>query len=251
MNAANLHYQQGAAAGNTQCMYRLGRLAQGRGDHSAACAFFQRAADADHTQSMLALGLCFEAGGVGVQKDECQAAKLYRLAADRGDVRAMVALGLCLQRGVSASTAQELGLSDARDEAQAMSLFQRAADGGDGRACFLLGLCFQSGAAGQQPDLRHAAQMFSRGAERDDAPAMVAFGICLEQVLLFLFFCRHSQVFSDVFCFPIQFRDWESTRMRLRQSSGTSELPLNTMTPERSFSWVHAGSEVSVFLVRR
>src|SRR5215469_8561007 len=60
------------------------------------------AAKADDWEAMRYLGLIYD-GGLGVSKDDAQAAKWYRKAADAGDAAAMEALGAMFEtgRGVS------------------------------------------------------------------------------------------------------------------------------------------------------
>jgi TPR repeat protein len=55
---------------------------------------FQEAANRGDPGAMVNLGIMYEAGRGGLEKDEAEAARLYRKAADLGDARAMTNLAI-------------------------------------------------------------------------------------------------------------------------------------------------------------
>src|ERR1035437_575363 len=51
-------------------------------------------------QSQYELGRAFDQGGLGVAKDEVEAAKWYRKAAQQGQAQAQYSLGVCYDNGL-------------------------------------------------------------------------------------------------------------------------------------------------------
>ena len=85
-------FARGAAMGDADCINAAGESAEAAGDHSAALANYQRAADMRHREAQCNLGHLYEKG-LGGAKDAVIAARWYRAAADAGFAKAQNNLG--------------------------------------------------------------------------------------------------------------------------------------------------------------
>ena len=70
--------------------------------------------------------------GLGVTKDEAQAADVYRKACDAGSAVACTNLGIVIGNGRGVT----------KDEAQGFALYKKGCDGGDMNGCINLGLAY-------------------------------------------------------------------------------------------------------------
>ncbi|KAH3743327.1 chitin synthase regulatory factor chr2 [Pelomyxa schiedti] len=116
--------------------------------------------------SVTSLGLCYDFGVGGVEKDIHKAVTLYQRAADAGSARAMGNLGWCYEHGEGVR----------KDIHMAVTLYQRAADTGDAHAVYHLGRCYDSG--GVEKDTHKAAALYQRAADAGHATAMFNLGSC-------------------------------------------------------------------------
>ena len=107
------------------------------------------------------LGLMY-AKGIGLAKDEAEAARWYRKAADQGDADAQNSLGVMYGQGLG-------GL--AKDEAEAARWFRKAADQGDADAQNNLGQVYEYGLGGLAKDEAEAARWYRKAADQGHADA--------------------------------------------------------------------------------
>lgn len=93
------------------------------GEEAEAATWFRRAADQDHAEAQVQLGLMYYYGGRGVPRDRAEAARWFQRAADQGHAEAQAQLGLMYYygRGVQA------------DQTEAARWFQLAVDRGDAK----------------------------------------------------------------------------------------------------------------------
>ena len=117
-------------------------------------------ADAGDASAMNRLGFCYQ-NGIGVVKDETNAAALYRKGAALGDASAMTRLGFCYQNGIGV----------VKDETNAVALYRKAAELSNASAMTSLGFCYQNG-IGDVKDETNAVAMYRKGAELGDTSAM-------------------------------------------------------------------------------
>ncbi|KAH3763209.1 calmodulin-dependent protein kinase [Pelomyxa schiedti] len=137
-------------------------------DIHKAVSLYRMAADAGDTRAMCNLGWCY-ANGDGVDKDIHKAVTLYQMAADAGDARAMSNLGVCYQNGIGVE----------RYVNRAVTLWQRAADAGDARSMCNLAVCYQNG-DGVDKDVNKAVALYQRAVDAGQARAMFDLGVCYE-----------------------------------------------------------------------
>jgi len=107
-------------------------------------------------EAMLRLGLIYEEGEAGQQKDLPQAARWYQLSADAGSARGTGRLASMYKEG-------EGGLP--KDEAKALALFQRAADMGHAFSMLVIGSSYGYGYMGQRIDRKQAIAWYRKGIE--------------------------------------------------------------------------------------
>ena len=135
-----------------------------------ALACLQSAADAGHPEAAHCLGLCYMAGGPGMDPDEVRAFECFRRAADYGCVDALYHLGMCY----------ELGQGTRRSVAGLVTSFTQAAALGHSDALFRLGTCFENGIGSTLPQPSLAFKYYHEAALRGHAEAMTHCGICCE-----------------------------------------------------------------------
>jgi TPR repeat protein len=107
------------------------------------------------------LGLSYELGIGGQQRDRAEAARLYRLAAEGGNADALVGLGRMYEDG---------GGAVAKDQREAARLYRLAAEKGNVWAQVHLGEMYESG-LGVEEDEREAARLYKLAAEQGDPQA--------------------------------------------------------------------------------
>jgi TPR repeat protein len=158
--------------GNTHAMYRLGRmywngLGLARNDAEAAI-WYRKAADAGNVQAMAALaGAALE--GRGTDKNPQEAVRLYRAAAAKDHVEATYRLGVL--------TVQGRGVD--KDALEGMRLLTKAADAGHAPAMLDLGVMHNHG-IGINVDFIKAAAWYKRAADHGNASAMTGLGFLHE-----------------------------------------------------------------------
>ncbi|KAH3765879.1 ADP-ribosylglycohydrolase family protein [Pelomyxa schiedti] len=136
-------------------------------DIDKAVSLYQRAADAgDDAQAMCEIAICYS-NGYGVDKDMSKAVSWYLRAADAGNAIAMRTLGTFYQNGTGVE----------KDIHKAVTWWQRAADAVDATAIHNLGTCYQEG-DGVAEDKDRAITLFQRAVDSGNAAAMWSLGMC-------------------------------------------------------------------------
>ncbi|MGN1308256.1 MAG: tetratricopeptide repeat protein, partial [Akkermansia sp.] len=136
---------QGPSAGVQTQTYRQAVAQYDAGNYAAALPGLRMAAYQGHADALVKLGKCLEQG-LGVEKNEYEAAGCYSKAAGAGNAAAMNLLGNMYADG--------LGVS--RDIRKALSLYETAAAKGDGAALNNLGTCYRRGEGVPQDEARAA-----------------------------------------------------------------------------------------------
>jgi TPR repeat protein len=159
-----------AAAGDPDCLYRIGRMHyQGLGkeqDFIEAARLYQAAADSGHPRAMNDLGVMYE-NGQGVEADPEKAVQFYRKAAAAGRPVAQFNLARMYERGLGVQA----------DPEEAMRWNSRAAESGHAGAQLAMARFYDHGrAAPRNPG--KAAKWYRRAARQGSAPAMSRLG-CL------------------------------------------------------------------------
>ena len=124
-------------------------------DDVEAARLYRLAANQDDTKGQANLAALYYFGD-GVPRDYAEAVRLARLAADKGDPVGQVILGACYSGGAG-------GL--ARDESEAVRLYKLSADQNNGIAQLLLAGMYEKG----------------RGVEKDPAEAFRLYGLSASQ----------------------------------------------------------------------
>lgn len=102
--------------------YKVGMMCLEKGGkeyEEKGVAFIRRAAESGNVVAQCQLGICYE-NGIGVVRNEKEAAELYRIAYRQGCDLALFYLGKCYLRGVGVK----------QDEAEGMKLINQAASYG-------------------------------------------------------------------------------------------------------------------------
>ena len=129
-----------ADQGNPKAMYYVGFMyAQGNGvgqDMGKAIDWWKKAADKNFAPAEVNLGMTYESGQGGIDKNPQEAAKWYRKAADQGDTQAETSLGdmYVTGRGVS------------KDPKEAAKLYKAAVAKGFAPAFASFGYLYETGA---------------------------------------------------------------------------------------------------------
>lgn len=132
------HYRVAAQAGLPHAQYMLASaFYEGRGveeDFFEAQLWLKKAAAADFTPAMVALGLAHLDGDRGVKRDTCRALELFLAAGAKGDARAKDAAGVLLGLGREYMSKRlrnrPYTCKITHDEDRALELFRSAADAG-------------------------------------------------------------------------------------------------------------------------
>ncbi len=164
---AAICWRKAAAQGNPEAQNNLGRCyEQGLGlprDDQEAAFWFGQAAEQGHVTAQLNLGVMYELGR-GLAQDFAQAAAWYEKAAEQGCAVAQYNLGGILR----------LGRGVPQDYARAALWYRRAADQHHAIAEFNLAVLYELG-QGVKPSLRHAAFWYHRAAEHGEESARQCF----------------------------------------------------------------------------
>ena len=131
---AKITENEKAASGNPDEWYRLGDQAKARKDYAEAVKWWQKAAQAGHSDAQTMLGWCYDTGN-GTAVDKAQAARWNKEAALQGNKYAQYNYGLCL----------EFGKGIRKNEIEAAIWYQKSADQGFADAQFAIGKCFFQG----------------------------------------------------------------------------------------------------------
>lgn len=169
------YYRKGAAAGNTQAMYRLGRAYDNASfgltkDAVQAFEWFRKAADAGHASAMTNTGYAYDTG-TGTPKDPVRALAYYRQAAAKGDATAMYNLGTVHENG---------RLGQPKDLVAAFGWYTSAADAGNVHAMRALAVSYSrgTGALGTKDPVQ-AFGWYRRAADAGDLGATLTTGYLL------------------------------------------------------------------------
>ena len=172
---ALLWYRRAADAGNRSAQFNLGWFAQnGLGmarDDAQAAAWYRRGAEQGHVMAANNLGVLYK-NGWGVERDYPEAMRWYRQAAGDGSAEAEANIGVMYHNG--------LGVE--RDYAQALQWYRRAAEAGNGSAQVNLGILAKNG-LGIEQDYAAAMQWFQRAADGGSAAGAFNLGMLYENGL--------------------------------------------------------------------
>lgn len=130
-------------------------------NHQEAFIWLQRAADAGHTEAMLAVAFSF-AHGDGISQDRSMAATYFRRAAQSGVPGPMLTLGQMHRRGVFVE----------KSFIEAYYWLRRAADVGNVHAMFELGELLRDGSNGAVRDVDEGTRLIRSAAEAGNVNAM-------------------------------------------------------------------------------
>jgi len=152
-------------------LFNLAAAQQRSGDHKAAVANLERAAQAGLAAAHSKLGDYYNFGIGPVQEDHERAVAYYRSAAEAGDLPAMTTLALMYR----------LGRGVTQDHAQMIAWMERAAEGGYHFAQVRLaelnlepkGIGREDAAALGLPDPGRAADLYARAAAQGNLSAML------------------------------------------------------------------------------
>lgn len=169
------YYRKGAAAGNTQAMYRLAQAYEDASfgltkDAVQAFDWFRKAAEAGNVGAIGRLGYAYDTG-TGTPKDPVKALAYYQQAAAKGDATAMYNLG----------TVHESGrLGQPKDLVAAFGWYTSAADAGNVHAMRALAVSYSrgTGALGTKDPVQ-AFEWYRRAADAGDLGATLTTGYLL------------------------------------------------------------------------
>lgn len=130
-------------------------------NHQEAFIWLQRAADAGHTEAMLAVAFCF-AHGDGINQDNAMAATYFRRAAQSGEPGPMLTLGQLHRRGVFVE----------KSFIEAYYWLRRAADVGNVHAMFELGVLLCDGSNVAVRDVDEGTRLLRSAANAGNVNAM-------------------------------------------------------------------------------
>ena len=160
-------FTKAGAQGYGPAYFELGLSWQQEGDSVKAVEAFQKGVpDPDATYQ---LALCYQEG-IGIGKDDVEAARLYQIAAAKGQGYALTNLGNMYARG-------EGGLDKSPNEAR--RCWTLAAEQGVWQAQGVLGRCYLHGQH-VKPDVDEAVKWFRRAADAGDASSQYDLAKLLE-----------------------------------------------------------------------
>ena len=145
--------------------YDAGNAAYKEGDKATALAQWQPLAEAGDAPAQYGLGLIYEYGGGGVDRNYPRAAIWYRLAAEQGKTNAQAALGYLYRNG--------LGVE--QDDAEAFAWYQRSAEAGNRRGQYRLAFMYRYG-HGVERDYSRALEWLHKSAAQQYPYAYVRLG---------------------------------------------------------------------------
>jgi TPR repeat protein len=140
-------------------------------DDREAARLFRLAADQGNARAQSNLGGFYRDGRGGLPKDDREAARLYKLAADQGYAVAQASLGFFYENGRG-------GLP--KDDREAARLYKLAADQGYASAQTNLGVLYEYGRGGLPKDDREAARLHKLAADQGNAVAQTNLGVFYE-----------------------------------------------------------------------
>lgn len=156
--------EENAAAGDADAQCGLGKQYEfGLGvpkDNRQAALWLQKSAEQGNIPAQVELGVVFDK-----MHDYAQALTWYSKAAEQGNARAEFNLGLCYLNGESVP----------KDATRALDWFRKAASQGDALAQLELGVMYQNG-EGVQKDYAQAASYFRKAADQGLAEAQYGLG---------------------------------------------------------------------------
>jgi len=160
-STSDLRQQLASLAPGSEALVEVWRAAANDGDF---LPLVRRLAEGGDAHAMYRLGRMY-ARGIGITRDDLEAATWYRKGADAGDSNAIGALGIALLDGRGV----------AKDRQEGLRLVRAAAARGQVEAAHRLGQVLHDGKIVAK-DLLEAARLFTRAAEDGYAPSMVALG---------------------------------------------------------------------------
>ncbi len=140
-----------------EAMRKLGALEQSEQDHTAALAWFQKAAKAGSLDARIDVGRLYE-HGQGTPRDPKMALCLYRTAAEAGSVAGMLLMGRAYRNGIGVS----------QDDDEAAKWYRKAAEAGSPEGMSALGELYRHG-VGVRRDSAKAALWFGKARDAESA----------------------------------------------------------------------------------
>jgi TPR repeat protein len=140
------HYHAAAAAGSVEAQLTLGVLyyySNNKKAHKLAAGFLKQAADQGDTRAQFELGVCYEFGRGGAQKDNVSATWYYSLAAKNNPEAKSRLYNTCSAE--SLVTVGKHYQNVINDPETAVMLYRYGADKGDANAQYHLAKCYQTG----------------------------------------------------------------------------------------------------------
>lgn len=138
-------------------------------DYDKAASWYKKSADQGNAKGQFALGACYE-NGLGVPKDSIMALKLWRQSARQGNHMAQYYLGNCYNYGRWVTV----------DYTHAAMWYQKSAEQGYHAAQFMLGIYYATGKVFQS-NMVEAASWWLKAALQGNAKAQFMLGVCYEE----------------------------------------------------------------------
>jgi TPR repeat protein/tRNA A-37 threonylcarbamoyl transferase component Bud32 len=135
------------------------------GEHQKAFGFFKLAAEYGHLEAQFYLGVCYEHGKGGAEKNLLEALQWYRCAAEKQHPAALNSLG-----------SHHYNLKNAEEYKKAFEYFKAAANHKYLLAQYNLGLCYEFG-RGTEKDLGQAEACYKEAADRGHSSAQYKRGL--------------------------------------------------------------------------
>lgn len=169
--SARLAYDDAVKRGYVSALNDLAVLYESDRNYDQAIDLFKRGAQQGHPLAMYNLGLHYR-DGIGVPRDDVQAAEWFARAAGAGLTSAMVQNGLALASGRGQP-------DNTPNQRRAIEWLQRAAEAGSQRAMYGLGRVYQRGRPVHDDQL--ALLWFGRAAEAGSSDAQVQVAQIMER----------------------------------------------------------------------
>ncbi|WP_288298793.1 tetratricopeptide repeat protein [uncultured Megasphaera sp.] len=159
-------YKKAAKLGEDDAMLALGDLAFEEKKYANAVKWYEAAVAADNLEAMLELARLYLEGD-GVRKDHKKAKALYVKAAETGDTAAMAELADHYYRGDFAKI----------DYAKALAWYEKAFDDGWVEAANYIGDIYNEGGYGVEQDAEKAKEYYEKGVAQGNDDSYYALGM--------------------------------------------------------------------------
>ncbi len=135
-------------------------------DEAEAAKWFRKAAEKGLPAAQFHLGRSYHTGS-GVAEDHIEAVKWYRKAAAQNDGEAQFNLGVCYSFGQGVP----------KDDVVAVDWYRKAAEQNHATAQYNMGICYALG-KGIEQDQAEAVSWYRKAAEQNNVNAQVKLGVC-------------------------------------------------------------------------